>query len=68
MSNMSELEVIERFHSNMTGNLIGMTRARANAHTQEIMAKSVNHLASHSPRSIMSKFALRVKACRFIIR
>ncbi len=68
MYSMSESEVIERFCANMTGNLIGMTRAKANAHMREIMAKSQNRLASHSVGSIVSRFALRAEACYFIIR
>ena len=65
-SKMSETEIIHRYYSAMDSLMIA--RSTANHHTQEIMAKSQDHFAVYSPRSIISKFALRAKTCYFIIR
>ena len=66
---MSEQEVAERFYPHMTGKLIGMTRAIANEQLRWILLRPMErNLENRSFKSIVSRFALRVRACRFIIR
>ena len=63
---MSESEVVYRFYAVTKGMMI--TRALANSHLQEIMSRSKegSRADNRSFRSLVSKFALRMKACYFI--